>query len=142
MKLHENVKEQLQAALKSFETWGLDDLASEGASFAETMLKITKITEALMWLVPLLAGEVLADEAPSVEDLPGIYHVLTVYAKSSDLVALFVESSTDGHALSSIWEKKLRPALHTAAENLMEQAWQSLGQQKEIVLLASVSSNV
>ena len=68
MKLHENVKEQLQAALKSFETWGLDDLASEGASFAETMLKITKITEALMWLVPLLAGEVLAGEAPSVED--------------------------------------------------------------------------
>ena len=83
------MKEALSEFVKTYEGWDLEALASEGSPLAGKALMLHKVTQVLMYTVPLLAGDTLADEAPTVEELPDFHSVLNKHTKAKDLVSAF-----------------------------------------------------
>ena len=143
MKTHIGCKETLQQALQVHKQWTLETLASEQSSLALKAKKRQQLVDLLQWGVPLLSGDVLADEAPAIEDICGLKDVLDSFSSCDKLVELvFSEKCATKTSLTYLWEKKVLPLLKEATTGLSLQAWTGMCQKKEVKFMKSVYKTI
>ena len=86
----------------------------------------------LAYGIPILAGNELQDEMPSVSDLATI-HTLS---EQLDLSILFVGKSKKGKSLSVLW-KDAKQILNDAAEQILKETWEAMQCRRECKTMCS-----
>ena len=112
--------------LEAYSAWALEDFECDDCRVTVKTDIQKKLCNVHAYGIPILAGNELQDEMPSVSDLATIH----IVSEQLDLSTLFVKKSKKGKSLSVLW-KDAKQILHDAAEQILTDTWEAMQGRRE-----------